>query len=194
MFFLSGLLPWLLFQHTVSKTMAGVQSNKSLLTYPQVTPFDVMVARALLEFATLIVVLMLLLFILHYFGYYQPVESFKEMLLALISLWLFAIGVGLINSSIRLYFPSYSQTYPAIQRPFFFISGIFFTADSLPAHLREIALYNPILHAVEWSRSAAFTSFDSRYLDKAYLLSFVVIFLAVGLSAERLTRKRARQA
>ena len=193
MFFLSGMLPWLLFQHTVGKTMEGIPSNRSLLTYPQVTPFDVLIARALLEFATLIVVLIILLFMLQYFGYYQSVDSFKEMLFALISLWLLAIGIGLLNSSIRLYYPSYSQTYSAIQRPFFFVSGIFFTADSLPSGLREIALYNPILHAIEWSRGAAFTSFDSRYLDKVYFLSFVVFFLTIGLSAERLTRKRARQ-
>jgi capsular polysaccharide transport system permease protein len=116
------------------------------------------------------------------------------MFLALFSLWLFAVGIGFMNSSIRMFLPSYSQTYQAIQRPFFFVSGIFFTAESLPTGLRELALYNPILHAIEWSRSAVFITYDSRHLDRTYLLSFAIIFLAIGLSAERVTRKKARQA
>lgn len=193
MFFLSGMLPWLLFTHTVSKTMAGIPSNKNLLTYPQVTPFDVLLSRALLEFATLLVVLVVLLLIIAYFGYYQPVESYKEMILSLISIWLFALGLGYLNSSIRLYLASYTQTYQAIQRPFFFISGIFFTVESLPPSLRELALYNPLLHAIEWTRSATFTTYDSRYVDKSYLLAYAVVFLAIGLSSERMTRKLARQ-
>ena len=193
MFFLSGLIPWLLFAHTVSKTMAGIQSNKNLLTYPQVTPFDVLVSRAFLEFSTLIVVFIVLILCLDYFGYYQTIDSYKDLLFAFTAIWGLAVGIGFLNSSILHYLPSYSQTYQAIQRPFFFISGIFFTADSLPHGLRELALYNPILHAVEWSRSAAFTTFESQYVDKPYLLFSVVIVLAIGLSAERMTRKIARQ-
>ncbi len=193
LFFLSGLVPWLLFANTVNKVMEGVNANKGLLTYTQVTPFDVLVSRALLEFATMVVVLMILLFLFAWAGYYQPIESFNDMLLGLLAIWLFAVGIGFINASIKLYLPSYGQTYAAIQRPFFFVSGIFFTAESLPPTLREIALYNPILHAVEWCRSAIFTNYDARYLDKDYLLTFVVVLLSIGLAFERTTRKFARQ-
>ncbi len=194
MFFLSGLVPWLLFAHTVSKTMEGLSSNQTLLTYPQVTPFDVLISRAILEYATIVVVFVSVCFIMAYLGYYQPIESFKEMFIALTALWLFAIGIGYMNSSIKLYIPSYSQTYNAVQRPFFFFSGIFFTADSLLPSLREIALYNPIMHGIEWFRSAVFTTYESQYLDKSYLFAFVILFLAIGLSAERVSRKYARQA
>ncbi len=194
LFFLSGLIPWLVFAHTVSKTMEGINSNKNLLTYPHVTPFDVLLSRALLELVTMVVVFAVLLLTMRYFGYYQPIESFKGMFLAIISLWMFAVGLGFINSSIKLYVPSYSQTYQAIQRPFFFVSGIFFISESLPPNLRELALLNPIMHGIEWFRSAMFTTYDSQHVDKTYLVSFVLIFLAVGLSAERITRKYARQA
>ena len=193
LFFLTGLLPWLLFSHTASKTMEGINANRTLLAYPQVTPFDVLISRALLELVTMIVVFTLLMFMFAYFGYYQPIESFNSFLGALLAIWLFGVGLGFLNSSIKLYLPSFNQTYNAIQRPFFFVSGIFFTADSLPPALREVALYNPLLHAIEWSRSAFFTTYESQYVDKSYLLTFVMIFLALGLSAERVSRKFARQ-
>jgi capsular polysaccharide transport system permease protein len=194
LFFLSGLIPWLLFSHTASKCMEGITSNRTLLAYPQVTPFDVIISRALLELATIIVVFTVVFLAAAFFGYSDSIDSFKDMVLALISIWLLAIGVGSINSSIKLYFPSYSQTYSAIQRPFFFASGIFFTAESLPHTLRDLVLLNPILHSIEWFRSAIFTTYDSQYVDKTYLLTTALVCLTIGLSAERVTRKYARQA
>ena len=194
LFFLTGMIPWLLFSNTVNKTMEGIGPNKSLLTYPQVKPFDVLIARAILEFATMSVVFVFLLLILRYFDIHRSFESFLGMLAAATSLWLLAIGIGFMNASIKLYIPSYSQTYAMIQRPFFFASGIFFTVDSLPANLREIAAYNPILHGIEWFRSAYFQSFESHYMDKQYLLIFMLFFLVIGLAALHKSRKYARQA
>jgi len=193
MFFLSGLVPWFLFAHTVDKIMEGISSNRTLLTYPQVTPFDVLISRGILEYVTMVVVFIIVYLILSLVDYATPVESYMQGLAAFTSLWLFALGLGYTVSSIKLYLPSFNQTYRVIQRPFFFVSGIFFTVDSLVPSLREFALYNPILHAIEWFRSAVFTSYESQYVDKPYLLSFVILFLAIGLSAERITRKYARQ-
>ncbi len=193
LFFLTGMIPWLFFSNTVAATMAGIESNRALLTYPQVKPFDVLIARALLEFATLTVVFVFLLLAFAYFGLFRSVESFLGLLAAATSLWLLAIGIGSLNATIILYIPSYKQTYSVIQRPLFFISGIFFTVESLPVAVRELALYNPILHGIEWFRSAAFQAYESSYLDTHYLWVFILIFLSVGLSSLHRNRQYARQ-
>jgi len=193
LFFLTGMIPWLFFSSTVNVTMAGIESNRALLAYPQVKPFDVLLARALLEFATLTVVFVFLLLMFAYFGIYRSIDSFLGMFAAIASLWLFALGIGCLNATIILFIPSYRQTYAVIQRPFFFASGIFFTVESLPEALRELALYNPILHGIQWFRSAYFQSYESPYLDVRYLWSFVLIFLAVGLASLHQNRKYARQ-
>ncbi len=193
LFFLTGMIPWLFFSNTVNATMAGIEGNRALLAYPQVKPFDVLLARALLEFATLTVVFVFLLLMFAYFGLYHSVDSFLGMFVAVVALWLFAIGIGCFNATVLLFIPSYRQTYAVIQRPFFFVSGIFFTVDSLPEVVREIALYNPILHGIEWFRSAYFQSYESAYLDVQYLWSFVLVFLAVGLASLHRNREYARQ-
>jgi capsular polysaccharide transport system permease protein len=193
LFFLTGMIPWLFFSNTVNATMAGIEGNRALLAYPQVKPFDVLLARALLEFATLTVVFVFLLLMFAYFGIYRSIDSFLGLFAAVVSLWLFAIGVGCFNATVILFIPSYKQTYAVIQRPFFFVSGIFFTVDSLPEAVRWIALYNPILHAIEWFRSAYFQSYESAYLDIQYLWSFVLIGLAVGLASLHKNREYARQ-
>jgi len=193
LFFLTGMIPWLFFANTVNATMAGIEANRALLAYPQVKPFDVLLARAMLEFATLTVVFVFLLLMFAYFGIYRSVDSFLGLFAATVSLWFFALGIGCLNATIILFVPSYRQTYAVIQRPFFFISGIFFTVDSLPESLRVLAVYNPILHGIEWFRSAYFQSYESAYLDIRYLWSFVLIFLAVGLAALHRNREYARQ-
>lgn len=193
LFFLTGLIPWFLFAHTASKTMEGINSNKALLTYPQVTAFDVLMARAILEFVTIAVVFILLLLIFRYFGLSHPVDNFLDLVSAFFTVWLLGLGVGFLNSSIKLYLPSFNQTYSAIQRFLFFTSGIFFIAEMLPPNVREIALYNPVLHGIEWFRSAYFQSYESQHVDKSFLLSVVLVLLAVGLAAEHKSRKRARQ-
>ncbi|CAA6805074.1 MAG: Capsular polysaccharide ABC transporter, permease protein KpsM [uncultured Thiotrichaceae bacterium] len=193
LFFLTGLIPWFLFAHTASKTMEGINSNKALLTYPQVTAFDVLVARAILELVTIIIVFVLLLLIFGYFGFTHRIDNFLELASAFFTIWLLGLAMGFLNSSIKLYLPSFNQTYSAIQRFLFFTSGIFFTAEMLPPNIREIALYNPILHGIEWFRSAFFHSYESYHLDKSFLFSIVLITLALGLAAEHKSRKRARQ-
>ena len=193
LFFLTGMIPWLFFSNTVNATMVGIEGNRALLAYPQVKPFDVLLARALLEFATLTVVFVFLLLIFAYFSIYRSIDSFLGLFAAIASLWLFAIGIGCLNATILLFIPSYRQTYAVIQRPFFFVSGIFFTVDGLPEAVREIALYNPILHAIEWFRSAYFQSYESAYLDTRYLWSLVLVFLAVGLASLHKNREYARQ-
>lgn len=193
LFFLTGMIPWLFFSHTVNATLAGIEGNRALLTYPQVKPFDVLLARALLEFVTLTIVFVVLLLIFAYFGVYRSIDSFLGLFLAVVALWFLAIGIGCLNATVILFIPSYRQTYAVIQRPLFFISGIFFTVENLPEALRELALYNPILHGVEWFRSAFFQSYESAYLDIQYLWSFVLIYLAVGLAALHKNREYARQ-
>lgn len=193
MFFLTGLIPWFLFAHTASKTMEGINANKSLLTYPQVTAFDVLLARAILEFVTIAVVFVLLLLIFSYVDLYHPLDDFLAVVSAFFTIWLLGLAIGFLNSSIKLYLPSFNQTYAAIQRLLFFTSGIFFTAEMLPPTIREIALYNPVLHGIEWFRSAYFQSYNSQHVDKSFLFSIVLIALAIGLAAEHKSRKRARQ-
>ncbi len=194
LFFLTGLIPWFMFLHSSSKTMHAINGNKVLLTYPQVTPFDVLISRAILEKVTLYIVFILVLPLFSYFGYSHKIESYLGLLSALSAMWILGTGVGFLSATIMLYIPSFDQTYNAIQRPFFFVSGIFFTAESLPLPLQELIVFNPMLHGVEWFRSAFFNNYDSQLVDKQYLLTSGFIMLTIGLSVQRLARKRARQA
>src|SRR4051812_16634722 len=56
-FISAGILPFSLFRDTAQRCMLGISANAGLLFYPQVRPLDLVIARAILEFVTFLVVM-----------------------------------------------------------------------------------------------------------------------------------------
>lgn len=193
-FLVSGVAPWLLFNHVLDRTMHAVDGNRALLTYPHVMPVDLIVARVALESATMLVVFAVLCAGCYLaFGPFV-VERPLEVLAALASLTLIGAGLGLVFAAVVNVFPTFERLLPTIRRPLFFVSGIFFLAERLPPQAREWLRFNPLLHAIEWLRSALFADFDSTFAAPTVPVAFGVCAVVVGLGAERLTRFRVRLA
>ena len=193
LFILTGIIPWLLYSNIVSKVMAGLEVNKSLLGYPQVMPIDIAISRIILEVVTLILVMLFFLALAVYFDISIRIDSFLQMMSATGLIILLATGIGLINAAIIPHYPSYQNIYSAFSRPLYFISGVFFTADFLSPEAYAMVQYNPLIHLVEWFRSGFYTSFNSNLYDPNYAISVCLGVFIVGLIAERKSSKRARQ-
>jgi len=192
-FILTGIAPWLLFNNIVTGIMGGIDSNRALLGYPQVMPIDTMIARILLESATIIIIFALFVGLGLNFGFTIEIDDVLMMMTSAGILVVLAAGVGMINAAIKLYYPSYATIYSAFSRPFYFMSGIFFTADFLTPEVLGLIDFNPILHIVEWFRTGFYRSFNSEFYDVDYVITITLIIFIIGLMAERITRKRARQ-
>ncbi len=194
LFLLTGIIPWLLFSNIASQIMGGVSANKALLGYPQVMPIDITISRVILEFSTLFLVMLFFLGIAVYLGISIRIGSFLDMMSVTGLIVLLGTGIGLINAAIVPHYPSYRSIYSAFVRPFYFMSGIFFTADFLSPEVYEMIDFNPLLHLIEWFRSGFYQSFDSDLYDPSYAVSVCVGIFTLGLIVERMSSKRARQA
>ena len=193
-FIITGIVPFLMFQHTLVKSMSSVEPNRALLTFPQVTPLDLIVAKATLEIATLMVV-----FVLLFIGcaIFSPMERIENPIG--VAFW-FAIA-GILGAGSGAFFSALASLFPVIERlvppltirPLFFISGIFFTIDSIPETFQQLALINPILHIIELIRSACFPAYHSPQADPWYTLSFTLFVVFLGLVSQRAFRKRLLQ-
>lgn len=192
LYMLTGIAPFLLFRGVMSNTSAAISANKALLGFPQVTTFDLIMARALLEFGTIVCVFFILLMGLLLFGFDIDIERPLPLFGAFSLMFAAGLGAGLILCSVSPFFPSIKQLSGQILgRPLFFTSGIFFTVGDLPASARDYLLYNPLLHVTELSRSAFFKSFESSYIDLEYALMFCLWLLAFGLMMHQALHKRA---
>ena len=191
-FVITGIVPFIMFRGTMIQTQGAISQNTSLLGFPQVTTYDLIIARALLEVSVLLAVFVLMLLVAGILGVDVRCENPLAVLAACGLFWVLGLGFGFIFASLSPIVPSTRQiTSQLMGRPLLLTSGIFFTAESLPSDVRYYLLYNPVLHMVELTRSAYFYEFHSDYASWRYASYFAFGTLAFGLVVHRAMRKRA---
>ena len=190
LFYYTGLIPFHVFVHTSTNMMYGVTGNGPLLQLPPVKPFDVILARGLLEFATDLVVAVLLLAGFAAVGIPALPDDLWSAATALIVTALLGCGVGYINAVLQTLFRSWDKLWNNATRLCYFFSGIFYVPGMMPDWARDILAWNPLLHAIDWFRAAFFASYQPHWLDRRYLVIAAIVALLVGLAGERGAQRR----
>ncbi|MGH9645392.1 MAG: ABC transporter permease, partial [Bryobacteraceae bacterium] len=186
----TGALPYILFFYPGRMILFSIVQNKSLLGLPPVEPTDLIIARCIVEINAAFWVTALFGLILYLFGVnplpHRPVDAIMA-ILATIYLG-FAIGFfgavmyGLFRAWVAFQFLGLIGMYLS--------SGVFFVPTSLPEKLRNLIWFNPLMHSVEWLRSAYFDSYGYGMLNVGYLLGYATVTLFLALVIERATRGR----
>lgn len=194
LFFAAGLLPYNTYRactQAINKTLRG---SRSLLFFPIIKPIDTYIAPIILETLTLFIVMNTVFFV--YFAMYGSglPDSIVMMTLPFLYLAVMGFSLGIINATISLYFKAWMKFWKVINKPMFFISGILYTAETLPAPIQNILYYNPVLHCVEWARSGYFKGWYSGFLDLQFLNTVVIALLFTALMLERSFRRQISQA
>ncbi|MCK5917834.1 MAG: ABC transporter permease [Cocleimonas sp.] len=194
MLVLTGLFPYNLFSNLATQLMNALESNRVLLSYPHVTPFDVMVGRIILEVAAQIVVFSFVLLILAAQNFWDmQVASTMSVIMVILVGTALGAGLGLVNAVLAYNFPSYANIFGLVMRPMYFLSGIFFVVGYMSTDIQNIMYYNPVAHLIEWFRSAMYMGYESTFLDMQYLLNFTLFIVFFGLLLLRLSRHQIRQ-
>jgi capsular polysaccharide transport system permease protein len=193
LFLLFGFTIWFIFSGIVSMTIEAVVTNKSLLTFPLITPLDLYCGSAVVMWMTEVLVMGLYLAGLHFFGYsfrlYDPVT----MGLTLAGIFPLSFGVGLILGSLAVYVPVLEKLVPMIMRILFFISGVFFSPMQLSGRFSNVIMWNPLTNYIEALRGA-FQSTSMPFTiktDYVAAVTFSVLFL--GMLLERYVRRKQEE-
>ena len=99
------------------------------------------------------------------------------------------LGLSLITAVIGAFPHESKKIIPILLRPFFFISGIFFT-NSIPTHFREILLWNPLLHFSELIRMFTFEDYQSSHGNLRFFFTVSILSLFLGLYVYRVNQLR----
>ena len=192
LFLVTGIVPFFLFRQTFTRAVGAILSNRPLLTFPQVTPLDLVIGRSVLEALTMVIVFVVVVVAYAVFGG-DPVriENAVGVVYCICAMSLIGFGAGAFVGSFSIMFPSIERMIPAlVNRPLFYTSGMFFTLEMMPEPVIPYLLYNPLLHAIELLRGYFFVEMSSRYADHGYLNWAVLIALFLGLLAQRALRKK----
>jgi capsular polysaccharide transport system permease protein len=188
-FWLVGYTPYCMFRFMVLRGESAIESNRTLLYHRMVTITDLMVARGLLELASTVAAMAMLLGTAWLFGFGNLPDRPLLMIAGLAQLWWFSFGLSLVvaaaceKSTIVQRF-----THPAVyvSLP---LSGAFFLLKWVPHPWREYLAWSPMISAFEQMREGQFADFNSAYVDPFYILSWSAVLTVLGLFAIRITRR-----
>jgi capsular polysaccharide transport system permease protein len=192
MFLATGFATYFGFRNVMNRSQGGYRSNEALLTFPPVKVMDVFVGRALLELATWLVVTAVLVGALIAFGYGPAPRSVLIMLSAILALFAIGFGFGTFVGIVTEFIPSLASLLSAPNRILYFASGTFFLPEMMIPAVRDIIVWNPILHGITLFRMGYYEYYDSFTFDRNYLLIWVIGCLLLALVSERIARKPLR--
>jgi capsular polysaccharide transport system permease protein len=92
---------------------------------------------------------------------------------------------------VQCYVPEVSKIQSVLTRPLFFISGVFFSMQDVPREYWHYLDWNPILHAIELSRHAAYSTYSSEAVSEFYLFGSALVFTFFALSVYHISWKQA---
>jgi capsular polysaccharide transport system permease protein len=189
-FLMSGFMLWNIFSSLVLKSITAVDANFTLLTFPQVTPVDVLLARAGVLVATEVLVAFALLSIGYYVGYPLNRPDWFSVFAILFLTVCLGLGFGFILSALRLWVTALDKLMPMFFRILFFVSGIFFSLKNmpLPYGVVDVLNWNPMLQLIEWLRNSMAPSYPAAEVNVGYLCILTLVTLTIGLLLERRTR------
>ena len=189
-FFGLGYMSFQLFAKSLSKASAAVTANKGLFNYRQVKPIDAVIARILLELIVFVTTLAVLFAVFSWFGIHITLGDPIRVLTVMGNLLMFSFGLGLAVISAANYVKEVEKIVPLITSPLFFVSGVFFSLQDIPQQYHHYLLYNPLIHAVELTRSGFYPVYPDEGLSMAYLFAWSLGALFIGMSSYRLSQSR----
>ncbi|MGC2855124.1 tetratricopeptide repeat protein [Novispirillum sp. DQ9] len=191
LFLMTGLVAWHFFNAVWISIEKASKVSQGVLAFSSVRPLDVRVALCLFDLVTQCITLAIFSVILLYLDFELYVDKPLQVIAGVGVLILLAVGIGMIMEvAISFWRTTLSLLSGVISRALFLTSGIFFSAHDLPPEVREYALYNPLLHVIEYIRNGAEASFPLIDANIEYPIAVGSVMLLMGLVLE--SRHRAR--
>jgi capsular polysaccharide transport system permease protein len=189
-FYLTGYTPFLLFRQVINRATATIESNRTLLYHRQISVFDLLFARALLDFIGTALAMFALIGLATALGLSEMPDRPILMFVGLFLMFWLCLGfslpicaAGVLSTSVERFV--HPWTY--IMMP---LSGVFFIAETIPPFYRDIILWGPVIHITQLIRMGQFGGFDSIYVDIPYVIIWCVGLTFIGLISLRAIRSR----
>ncbi len=190
LFFMTGIIAINVFKQGVSAGEQGYMKLRRALGLPHLRPIDLIFSGV---FTNTLVMIALFLGMTVFFSVVYGAPWPDNLVLALaapVCNSFIAIGFAALNAVIKTWFKFWGVIYSTVTMPIAILSGMFYTAESMPLSVQKILYYNPILHSTEFVRSVYFTDYNSGFFDPEYYFSWVIGSLVFGLLLERVFRYR----
>jgi capsular polysaccharide transport system permease protein len=188
LFIATGTVPFMSFSYLSRFMMTAVLLTRPMLGFPEVKVLDILFASAFLETLAACLVTILMIVIAWFVGVDFMPKDVVQAAFAFGAALLLGLGFGLLNGVLALAFKFWPVVVALEIIVLWLSSGVAFVPDALPAAARNALAYNPVLHVVEWMRSAYYEGYGDLILDRGYPIAYGMGTVLLGLLLERAMR------
>jgi capsular polysaccharide transport system permease protein len=193
LWYASGITPYMVFSYTARFIALGFLMNSPLLSFPEVKTLDILFARVAVEILSSGLVFIVVYLCLAYAGVdFMPVDPAMAFTATSICI-LNGIGLGIIMALLAKLSLVWNVIGILILIVLWGISGVLFVPSFTFETIRDILVYNPVMHAVSMYRAAYYEGYAADWLDVEYSVKFGLALLAIALVLERILRGRLRE-
>jgi lipopolysaccharide transport system permease protein len=181
LFVFAGMLPWLLFSETVTRSAPSLLDQANLITK---TIFPAEIVPVSVFLSTLVSHLLAVLLMVTAMGVgYNHVSVFLILLpLYMVAIGFLAVGLGWIAASLHVFLRDTAQVVSVIFTFWFWLTPIFIEEGKFPQRARFLLTLNPLYYLVRAYRAALLYSVVPSFRDLAIALAFgLAAFVAGGL-------------
>lgn len=181
LFYATGYLILNLYQTLSNMTIKALRFSSSLLRFPTVAWIDAIIARALLNSLTSIVIMIVLLGTILTITDTRSVIDLAPIVEATGLTMLLGVGVGTLILVPAGLYPLFDVAWSVATRPLFISSAVIYIYEDLPRFAQEILWYNPLVHLTGLMRRGFYPSYQASYVSIPYVLFFGIITLFLGV-------------
>lgn len=181
LFYATGYLPFSLYQNVLNMVSRALAFSRPLLHYPAVTWMDALIARAILNTLTGVMVSYILISGILAFSDTQAVLQIGPIILAILMSALLGVSIGCMNCFLIGVFPPWEVIWSIVSRPLFLASGILILYEDLPATAQTVLWFNPLLHITGAMRSGFYPMYEPEYVNPTFVIVLSLVLLATSL-------------
>ena len=168
-----------------------VKSSRSFFAFPNVKPFDAVLARFIVEFVlTLLGALIMLYLVWWFLDLTVSLHHFVDAMRIYAEIIAFAFGVSLSVGIYGTRFPFIMTAFSNVSRVLFYVSSVIHPASDLPQQAQVLIAWNPFAHAMELGRLYLLDIPPFAGISEFYLFTWSLGTLTFGFVAYYANRKK----
>jgi len=176
----TGYLPLTIWRHMTGSTARLLHNQSNLLYHRQISHFDIVIARLVMEFLAASAALATILFFLLSLDLMEPISDWGLVLAGWVLTGLYFAGNGLAIAGASQYWEKIDKIVQPMNYLMLPISGVFFMVDWLPSWAQQAILWNPPVNCIEMLRAGFFGEAATVHYDAWYATTAALVALLIG--------------
>lgn len=191
-FILTGYMPLTLWRHLTNSMVTLFRRSSALLYHRQITLFDIIASKILLEFIGTSAAFVVVWGTLYAIGFAGGIANLSLLIVGWLMMAWLAGSAALIIAAMTEYSETSERFVQPVQYLTIPISGAFAMVDWLPTWAQHALLLNPMVHCYEVFRAGYFGDSVVTHYDLAYFCACSFILMYCGVSLVKHMRARVQ--